>query len=255
LDIYHFRQLRYARLYIVLLDDAKGAINPLILIKESKKLVKYLIQSAFVFFLSCTSLAAYADTQINVVGLFNGKAVVIINNGKTQILSVGQQSPDGVKLLSADSTKAVFEVAGKRQELGMGQAASVGGGASSQASSVTLYADPSGHHMADGSINGVPLKFLVDTGATMVAMNSGDARYAGIEYRSGERGVVQTANGNVVAYHVVINTLKIGGLTLNQVDGTVLEGGSPSIVLLGMSALNRVDMKRDGIALTLTKKY
>lgn len=201
------------------------------------------------------SLVVYADTQINVVGLFNGKAVVIINNGKTQILSVGQQSPDGVKLLSADSTKAVFEVAGKRQELGMGQAASVGGGASSQAASVILYANSSGHYFADGYINGVPLKMLVDTGATTIALNSGDAKYAGIDYKNGERSLVQTANGNVVAYEVVINSVKIGGLTLNQVDGMVLEGGSPSVVLLGMSALNRVDMKRDGVAMTLTKKY
>ncbi|PKO50253.1 MAG: TIGR02281 family clan AA aspartic protease, partial [Betaproteobacteria bacterium HGW-Betaproteobacteria-20] len=66
---------------------------------------------------------------------------------------------------------------------------------------------------------------------------------------------VSTANGVVTAYRVTIANLKIGAVTLNQVEASVLEGGSPSIVLLGMSALNRLDMKRHDIALTLTKKY
>lgn len=196
-----------------------------------------------------------ADTQVNVVGLFIGKAVVVINGGKPKTLSVGQNSDEGVKLIAADSQKAVLEIEGKRRELGMGQAASIVGAVGSMPGSVTLYADPLGHHITDGQINGATLKFLVDTGATAIAMNSGDAKYAGIDYKRGERIQVQTANGVAIGYRVVINTLKLGTLVLNQVDGVVVEGGSPTLVLLGMSALNRMDMKRDGIALTLTKKY
>ena len=199
--------------------------------------------------------SAVAETQVNVVGLFNGKAVLVINSGKPKTLSVGQSSDEGVKLISADSTKAVLEIEGKRRELGMGQAAAVGSAADSAPGSVTLYADSAGHHFTEGQINGATLKFLVDTGATSIAMNSGDAKYAGIDYKRGERIQTQTANGIVTGYRVVINTVKLGGVVLNQVDGTVLEGGSPAFVLLGMSALNRVEMKREGIALTLTKKY
>lgn len=198
---------------------------------------------------------AQADTQVNVVGLFNNKAVLIINNGKPQTLSAGQSSTEGVKLLSADSAKAVLDVEGKRKELGMGQAASVAGSADSAPSSVVLYADSAGHYFTEGQVNGATLKFLVDTGATAIAMNSGDAKFAGIDYKKGERVQMQTANGVVNAYHVVINTVKLGGVVMHQVDGIVHEGGSPSVVLLGMSALNRLDMKREGIALTLTKKY
>lgn len=205
--------------------------------------------------LSLLPAGAWADTQVNVVGLFNGKAVLIINNGKPQTLAVGQSSAEGVKLVAADSGKAVLLVEGKRRELGMGQAARVAGGSSSQASSVTLYADTAGHYLTEGQVNGVNLKFLLDTGSTAVGMNSDDARRAGIDYKKGERIETQTANGAVVAYHVVINTLKLGDMQMNQVDGIVIEGNSPSLVLLGMSALNRMDMKREGIALTLTKKY
>lgn len=196
-----------------------------------------------------------AVTQVNVVGLFNGKAVLVINGGKPKTLSVGQSSEEGVKLISADSIKAVLEIEGKRRELGMGQAVSITGAANSLPSSVTMYADSLGHHTTEGQINGATLKFLVDTGATTIAMNSGDAKYAGIDYKKGERVQVETANGIASAYRVVINTLKLGSLVLNQVDGVVVEGGSPAVVLLGMSALNRLEMKNDGITLTLTKKY
>ena len=54
---------------------------------------------------------------------------------------------------------------------------------------------------------------------------------------------------------MVINTLKLGDVLMNRVDGIVIEGNSLSLVLLGMSVPNRMDMKREDIALTLTKKY
>ncbi len=136
----------------------------------------------------------------------------------------------------------------------MGQAVSVVG-ATSSPGSVTLYADSAGHYFTEGQINGATLKFLVDTGATSIAMNSGDAKYAGIDYKKGETMQIQTANGVVTGYRVVVNTLKLGSVLMNQVDAIVLEGGSPPVVLLGMSALNRVEMKNEGIMLTLTKKY
>ncbi|NOT14605.1 MAG: TIGR02281 family clan AA aspartic protease [Methylotenera sp.] len=195
-----------------------------------------------------------AETQVNIVGLFNSKAVLIINGGKPKTLSVGQSS-DGVKLLAANSQTATLQVEGVTKQLGMGQAASIGGANANSSPSVTLYADKHGHFTSDCSINGASLKFLVDTGATTVALNSGDAEFAKIDYKRGEPVLVGTANGVVKAYKVSLANLKIGAITLSQVEASVLEGGSPSIVLLGMSALNRLEMKRQDIALTLTKKY
>ena len=194
-----------------------------------------------------------AETQVNIVGLFSHKAVVIINGGKPKTLSVGQQS-EGVKLLAADSTTATLLIEGKTKQLGMGQAASVGGNSSSSPS-VTLYANAQGHFVSECQINGASFKFIVDTGATTVALNSGDARFAKIDYKHGEPIQISTANGVVTAYRVTIASLKIGSITLNQVEASVLEGGSPSLVLLGMSALSRLDMQRQDIAMKLTKKY
>lgn len=194
---------------------------------------------------------AVAATRVNIVGLFSHKAVVMINGAAPKTLSVGQTA-DGVKLLAADSQSATLLIEGKTQRLGMGQAAFVGG---NDSPSVTLYANAQGHFVSECQINGASLKFLLDTGATTVALNSGDAKFANIDYKRGKPVNVSTANGIVTAYRVSIANLKIGNITLSQVEASVLEGGSPSIVLLGMSALNRLDMKRHDSAMTLTKKY
>lgn len=195
-----------------------------------------------------------AETRVNIVGLFSHKAVLMINGAAPKTLSVGQKS-DGVELLAADSSSATLLIEGKIKKLGMGQAASVGGANVNSSPSVTLYANAQGHFVSECQINGAPLKFLIDTGATTVALNSGDAQFAKIDYKRGKPVNVSTANGVVTAYRVTIANLKIGAITLSQVEASVLEGGSPSVVLMGMSALNRLDMKRQDIAMTLTKKY
>lgn len=195
-----------------------------------------------------------ANTRVNIVGLFSNKAVMMINGGKPQTLSVGQ-TVDGVKLMAADSSSATLLIEGKTTQLGMGQAASVGEASANSNASVTLYASAGGHFVSECKINGAALKFLIDTGATTVALNSGDAKFAKIDYKKGEPVLVSTANGVVTAYRVTIANLKIGGITLNQVEGSVLEGGFPSVVLMGMSALNRMDVKHQGSTMTLTKKY
>lgn len=207
----------------------------------------------------CMVMPAWAAaTRVNVVGLFSNKAIVMINGGGPYNLAAGQ-TKKGVTLLSADSGTATFIIEGKRQTLGMGQAVSVGSSAASSEGGVNnpvnLYADRAGHFFGQLTINGVSLKYLVDTGATSVAMNSGDAKYAKIDYEKGRKISVSTANGIAPAYLLTLNTLKVGTIILHQVEIVVTEGGSPPFVLLGMSAQNRLEMKRQGSILTITKKY
>lgn len=205
----------------------------------------------FLFFLFSSAAVA---TEISVVGLFPGKAVVIIDGSSPRTLSVGQKTAEGVMLLSSDRYTATFDIGGEKKTLNMGQQyGSATRNASAQ--SVTLTADPNGHFLVDGQINGGPVRFLLDTGATLITISSADAVRLGIDYRKGPRGMTNTANGTAPAYRVMLDTVRVGDVTMNNVDGIVLDGNALPIALLGMSFLNRMDMRRDGQTMVLIKRF
>ncbi|PWB49066.1 MAG: TIGR02281 family clan AA aspartic protease [Nitrosomonadales bacterium] len=200
------------------------------------------------------SASAHA-TSVSVAGLFSGKALVTINGGAQRLLKTGEKTPEGVKLLSADSNRAVLEIDGKQQTLGLGEGVSTGGVQDSVGTaSVTLTADAQGHFITTGSINGSPTRFLVDTGASAISMSSAEAKRLGIAYLNGQKGLSSTANGVAQVYRVSLNNVKVGGISLNGVEGIVHESAMP-VVLLGMSFLNRVDMKREGSSMVLTRRF
>lgn len=212
------------------------------------------LRAIFLLFLLGPGAAAAAD--INVVGLTAGKAVVSIDGGKPRTLTVGQVTPEGVKLIAATSESAVFEVDGERQTLAVGQGAAVANTSATRGGdTVTLYADSRGHFIATGVVNGVSLRFLVDTGASSVVLSSTDARQAGVNYLAGTRALTQTANGVVLVYTVKLDTLRIGDVTVNNVDAVVIEGDKLPMALLGMSFLNRMEMRREGTTLTLIRRF
>ena len=203
------------------------------------------------------SLLLLADTaqalDINVVGLFPNKAVLVIDGGSPKTYSVGATIAEGVRLVSANESGATIEANGKRQTIALGEhvnrSTSDGG-----RQSVTLRADGQGHYMVQGQINGGTVRMLLDTGATMIALPASDATRLGIDYKKGSVGYVNTANGVVPAYKVKLNTVKVGDIEINQVDAVVQEQGLP-IILLGMSFLNRTEMRRDGAHMVLTKRF
>jgi aspartyl protease family protein len=194
-----------------------------------------------------------AATDVNVIGLFPGKAVLVIGRGLPHTLSVGD-TVDGVKLLAADSKGATVEVDGRRDTLQMGQhfetAAQTG-----ERGSVTLFPDDRGHYLADGQVNGAHVRFLVDTGATMVSLPSTEAARLGIDWRKGRRGFSRTANGVSVVYAVMLDSVTLGGITLYNVEGLVHDAAGLDTALLGMSFLGRTEIRREGQNLTLVKRY
>lgn len=190
--------------------------------------------------------------DIGVVGLFPGKAVLVVDGAAPKTYSTGTQVAPGVRLLAVDSSTATLDMKGKREAIALGghvNRATPGGQAEA-----TLQANAQGHFIAQGQINGGSMAMLVDTGATMVALSAADAVRLGIDYRKGQRGMIATANGSVPVYRVRLDTVRIGGIELTQVDATVQEQGLP-FALLGMSFLNRTQMRRDGQQMTLTKRY
>jgi aspartyl protease family protein len=192
-------------------------------------------------------------TDVTLVGLIGAKAIVVIDGGAPRTLAPGQKTAEGVVLLGTEKDAASFEIESKKRTLHMGQAYSAAARAGRQ--NVTLSADVRGHFVTLGSINGGSLRFLVDTGATLVALPAAEARRLGINYLQGQRDQVQTANGAVVAYRVKLDTVRIGDIEVNNVDAVVTESDTMGVTLLGMSFLNRMEMKRDGQSMTLTKRY
>jgi aspartyl protease family protein len=192
--------------------------------------------------------------DVAVIGLFPGKAVVVVNGGAPRTLAAGQRTPEGVLLVSADSRSATVEVEGRRRVLELGEAITPGAGTDSRAS-VTLAADSAGHFLSEGQVNGSRVRFLVDTGATFVTLPAADAKRLGIDHRKGQPVVTQTANGRVVSWRVKLDTVSVGTLSINFVDALVHESPGLEVALLGMSFLNRTEMRREGENLTLVKRY
>lgn len=195
-----------------------------------------------------------AATDVSLVGLYGSKALVVIDGGRPQSIPIGTRTPDGVKLLSIDGNAADFEIDGHKQHLTVGQHAVSAGRDEDSGKSTTLTADANGHFLVVGTINGAPMRFLVDTGATVVSIGRSDAVRANVDYLKGQPGMTMTANGPARVWRVTLNSVRVGDVLLNQVEAAVHEHDLP-IALLGMSFLNRMEMRREGVSMTLKKRY
>lgn len=192
-------------------------------------------------------------TDVSVAGVFPGKAVLVVDGGAPRTISVGETAA-GVRLLAVDGGVATLEFDGRRHRLAVGEQAVAAASGDVRASAVTLTADGRGHFVTAGSVNGSSVRFVVDTGATLVSLGAGDAVRAGLDYRKGEPGMAMTANGATQIWRVKLATVKIGDITLHDVDGAV-HGHDMPVALLGMSFLGRMEMKRDGDTMTLRRRF
>jgi len=197
--------------------------------------------------------AASGATDVALIGVIGDKAAVLaIGGGEPKTVKVGQKW-SGVTVISVERGQATVEIDGKPRVLMIGQHYRSAPAASVR-QTVTLAADTRGHFFTDGAVNGNPVRFLVDTGATTVALPAADAVRLGIDYRKGKREYSNTAGGVVPIYVVTLDTLRLGPIELTGVEASVVERGL-NVALLGMSFLNRVEMKRDGHLMTLTRRF
>ena len=191
---------------------------------------------------------------MSLAGVFGGKAVLVVNGGAPRTLVVGARSPEGIRLLSVERDSAWVEIEGRRMSLRIGENVASSRSTDAGAAAIHLNADAQGHFLSDGAINGAPVRFLVDTGATVIALGRSDAQRANIRTASAPVMTVQTANGVVRAWRVKLTSVKLGGVTLSNVEAAVMETDMPH-VLLGMSFLNRMDMQRSGQIMTLKRRF
>ena len=213
---------------------------------------KFLLSSLSCFILLFQS-TVNAFEKLEVQGLFSNKAVLFID-GKRHILAVGKTSPEGVKVVSVNRSGAVLEIEGKQKSYNLGSAVSTSF-AKRKSQKETIYVNSAGMYATFGNINGRSVRFLVDTGATAIAMNTDQAKRLGIRYEKvGIPAGVSTASGFEKAYRVRLKSVTVGGITETNVDAMVIDGNHPGPILLGMTFLGRLSVEHSGNAMTLLQK-
>ncbi len=212
-------------------------------------LTKLFTRLIMVFFVLNLPVQA-AEPTLKVQALMSDKIMLEIN-GKTHMLAVGEASAEGVKLLRADSFEAVVEVNGTQRTLHLDKTISNRTTVRSTGGLLQIPADEAGMYLVDGMINGQNVHFLVDTGATSVAMNQQDAERLGIRYLDGEQGVSATAGGHVRTWMVTLNSVRVGPIEKASIKAAVLEGRHPDVILLGMTFLGHLDIRHAGRFLEL----
>jgi aspartyl protease family protein len=197
---------------------------------------------------------AAAAQSVSMSGSLGDKALLVID-GAPRTVAVGA-TVQGVKVLRVSGDATLVEVGGKQVTLPLGGAqVSLGGAAGAGGGTrIVLPVGSGGHFFASGAINGKAVRFIVDTGATNVVLGEPEARRLGIDFQRGQRGIAGTANGQVVAYRVSLDAVRVGEVTLYGVDATVVPQMGMDQVLLGNSFLSRFQMKRDNDVLTLDKR-
>jgi aspartyl protease family protein len=116
--------------------------------------------------------------------------------------------------------------------------------------SLVLRADAAGHHWVDGTVNGLPTRFLIDTGASAVTLSQGEAERLRLPWRTAPVGQVHTAAGTRPAHLLELAQVRVGPLSAERV-GAVVVPGRERIALLGLSFLARFRMQREDAMLTL----
>ncbi len=204
--------------------------------------------------LLAAAAGAHAAGSVMLTGTIGSRAILIVNGAPPKTVAVGETF-QGVKLLSLQAEQAVVELEGKRVNLRMDTPVSIGGGGGTGGGSrIVLPADSRGHFMTQGAINGRPVTFMLDTGATSIALSADDAQRIGLDYSKGQRIQMSTANGVSSGYKLRLQSVRVGDVEVYDIDAIVSPQPMP-FVLLGNSFINRFSMRRDADQMVLEKRY
>ncbi|WP_432726532.1 retropepsin-like aspartic protease family protein [Variovorax sp. W6] len=214
--------------------------------------MKKLVVAAQLFI---AAAVAHAAGSVTLTGSIGSRAILIVNGNPPKTVAVGE-SYQGVKLVSLQADQAVVELEGKRVNLRMDTPVSIGGGGGGGGggSRIVLPADSRGHFMTQGAINGRPVTFMLDTGATAIALSADDAQRIGLDYSKGQRVLMNTANGTATGYKLRLQSVRVGDVEVYDIDAIVSQQAMP-FVLLGNSFINRFSMRRDADQMVLEKRY
>jgi aspartyl protease family protein len=198
----------------------------------------------------------FAQAQsVMLTGTIGSRAILIVNGGAPKTVAIGETF-QGVKLVSLQAEQATVESEGKRVLLRMDTPVSIGGSGPSGGGGnrIVLPVSSGGHFMTQGAINGRTVSFMVDTGATSVALSAADAQRIGLDYSKGKPIRMNTANGIAQGYLVRLDSVRVGDVDVYDVEAVVSQQPMPYI-LLGNSFISRFSMRRDADQMVLEKRY
>jgi aspartyl protease family protein len=194
-------------------------------------------------FLLLWSAAHAAETvEIDVLGLFKDSAIISIN-GKQVLLKLGMTTKEGISLVSADSRGAVIKFNDELMNLDL--SSKISAHYTPPTGATVAISRANNQYRTTGSINGRPVMFLVDTGATVVAMNAKHARGLGLDLRQAKPFNATTASGQVKSLQLMVSQMSVGDIKVNNVSVAVLPGDFPVDILLGMSFLRNIEMSQN----------
>jgi len=207
--------------------------------------------------LLCAVAASAFGQTVTLNGNMGARHALLVIDGQVRVVEIGA-TVQGVRLVWLSATQAEVAIGGQRRQLIAGASQVRVGGAASSAgagggSEIVLSAGSGGHFTTPGQINGKGVTFLVDTGATKIALGQPDADRLGIDYKNAPRSYASTANGNVAINAVTLSSVRVGDVEVANVEAVVMPSAMPH-VLLGNSFLTRFQMKRDNDMLRLTKR-
>lgn len=181
------------------------------------------------------------------------KALLVID-GEPHTVAVGA-SVKGVMLKRVGDGEAEVSVGGRSALLRLGAPARLGDGPgpSNVPKEIVISAGPGGHFTSAGTINGKTVQFMVDTGATSIAMSQSEANRIGLDWQRGRRALTQTAGGVVPIHAINLTSVQVGGIEVVNVDAVIVPAEMP-MVLLGNSFLSRFSMRRDNDVMRLEKR-
>ena len=199
-------------------------------------------------------VSAQAQT-VTLNGQLGTQQALLVIDGEPHAVAVGA-AVKGVRLLSLAAGQAEVSVNGTRRVVMLGAGpvrAASAPTAGTGAASIVLTANGSGHFITEGKINGAAVTFMVDTGATLVAISQADADRLGLNYKGAPTGFANTANGRVPVRTITLNAVRVGEVEVANVEAIVMPA-QMTHVLLGNSFLTRFQMKRENDTMRLEKR-
>ena len=189
---------------------------------------------------------------VALAGMLGSKALLVVDANPPKAVGAGDEF-QGVKVIAVTKEEATVEIGGARRTLRLGEAPVSVGARSGSGKRIVLMADSRGHFVNTGTINGRVMQYMVDTGASTIAIGRNDADRMVLNYRNGEPVRMNTANGVAQGWRIRLDSVRLGDVEVLGVEAIVTPEPMP-YVLLGNSFLTQFQMTRINDQMVLEKR-